>query len=104
MAASQSPTRRDFLRGLLEAGGLVLGVSLLSAAHMSIMPEVVRLCRAAGIPDMPVVVGGIIPEEDAEKLRSYGVAKVYTPKDFELNSIMFDLVALVDKNLPLAAE
>jgi LAO/AO transport system ATPase len=57
----------------------VLGVSLLSAAHMSIMPEVVRLCCEAGIPDIPVMVGGIIPEQDQQPLREAGVAGVFNP-------------------------
>lgn len=57
----------------------VIGVSLLSAAHMSIMPEVVRLCRHAGIPDTPIVVGGIIPEQDHQPLREAGLAGVFTP-------------------------
>jgi len=57
----------------------VLGVSLLSAAHITIMPEVVRLCRETGIPDMPVIVGGIIPEQDHKPLRELGVADVFTP-------------------------
>lgn len=57
----------------------ILGVSLLSAAHMSIMPEVVRLCRDTGIPDTPVVVGGIIPEQDHQPLKDAGIACVHTP-------------------------
>jgi LAO/AO transport system ATPase len=57
----------------------VLGVSLLSAAHMSIMPEVVRLCAEAGIPDTPVVVGGIIPEQDHQPLKEAGIAGVFNP-------------------------
>lgn len=57
----------------------VLGVSLLSAAHMTIMPEVLRLCREAGIPDIPVVVGGIIPEQDQQPLRDAGCAAVFNP-------------------------
>ena len=51
---------------------------------------------AAGINQIPVIAGGIIPEEDAAELRAMGVAKVYTPKDFELNKIMLDIVAIVD--------
>jgi LAO/AO transport system ATPase len=57
----------------------VIGVSLLSAAHMSIMPEVVRLCRQAGIGDVPVVVGGIIPEQDHQPLKDGGVGGVFNP-------------------------
>lgn len=52
--------------------------------------------REAGLADVPVVVGGIIPEEDARRLLAMGVARVYTPKDFQLNTIMMDVVALVD--------
>jgi (2R)-ethylmalonyl-CoA mutase len=58
--------------------------------------------RAAGLTDTPLVVGGIIPEDDAAALRAMGVAAVYTPKDFELNRIMLDIVGLVDQS-PLAA-
>jgi LAO/AO transport system ATPase len=57
----------------------VLGVSLLSNAHMTVMPEVLRLCRDAGIPEMPVIVGGIIPEADKEPLREMGCAGVFNP-------------------------
>lgn len=57
----------------------VLGVSLLSAAHMTVMPEVLRLCRDMGVPDMPVIVGGIIPEQDKEPLRQMGCAGVFNP-------------------------
>ncbi len=57
----------------------VLGVSLLSAAHMTIMPEVLRLCRELGMADLPVTVGGIIPEPDKPKLEAMGMAGVYTP-------------------------
>jgi len=57
----------------------VLGVSLLSAAHMTIMPEAQRLCRAAGVPDLPLVVGGIIPEEDGRALREAGIDGVFNP-------------------------
>jgi (2R)-ethylmalonyl-CoA mutase len=59
--------------------------------------------RSAGLGNVPLVVGGIIPEDDAARLRALGVAAVYTPKDFELNRIMMDIVTLVDSS-PLAAE
>ena len=52
--------------------------------------------KAAGAGDVPVVVGGIIPKEDASALKQAGVAEVYTPKDFELNRIMSDLVRIVE--------
>ena len=59
--------------------------------------------RAAGLDDVPVVVGGIIPDADAETLRAAGVARVYTPKDFELNRIMLDIVALAEAEVRAAA-
>jgi len=74
----------------------VVGLSILSGSHMPLIEEVMERLRAAGLGHVPVVVGGIIPEEDAARLRAMGVARVYTPKDFELNRIMFDIVALAD--------
>lgn len=73
----------------------VVGLSILSGSHVPLIEEVMGRMREAGLSHIPVVVGGIIPEEDAGRLLSFGVAKVYTPKDFELNRIMMDLVALV---------
>ena len=72
----------------------VVGISILSGSHLELVPEVVRLLREAGV-DAPVVVGGIIPDEDAVGLRAGGVAAVYTPKDYELPRMMADLVELV---------
>ena len=74
----------------------VVGLSILSGSHLPLVEEVMERMGAAGLGDVPVVVGGIIPEEDARRLREMGVARVYTPKDFELNTIMMDIVALVD--------
>jgi (2R)-ethylmalonyl-CoA mutase len=81
----------------------VLGLSILSGSHLPLIAETLERMRAAGLGEVPLVVGGIIPEEDAAALRAMGVAAVYTPKDFELNRIMLDIVALVDR-APLAAE
>jgi len=77
-------------------GADVIGLSILSGSHMPLISEVMEKLREAGLGHVPVVVGGIIPERDAEALRGIGVARVYTPKDFELNRIMFDIVGLVD--------
>ncbi|MEO0486487.1 MAG: protein meaA [Pseudomonadota bacterium] len=71
----------------------VIGLSILSGSHIPLMKDLMDQLRAAGL-DIPVVVGGIIPDDDADRLRAMGIAKVYTPKDFELNRIMFDIVAL----------
>ena len=71
----------------------VIGLSILSGSHLTLVPEVLRLLRAEGV-DAPVVVGGIIPEEDRGRLAAAGVAAVYTPKDFELGRIMDDIASL----------
>jgi ethylmalonyl-CoA mutase len=73
-----------------------VGLSILSGSHLPLVETLMGEMRAAGLGHVPVVVGGIIPEADAERLRGMGVARVYTPKDFELNRIMFDIVALAD--------
>jgi (2R)-ethylmalonyl-CoA mutase len=81
----------------------VVGLSILSGSHMPLIIEVLDRMRTAGLGAVPLVVGGIIPEDDAARLRALGVAAVYTPKDFELNRIMMDIVTLVDAS-PAAAE
>jgi len=74
----------------------VIGLSVLSGSHLPLVEDVVGRMKAAGL-DVPVVVGGIIPPEDAAELEKAGVAAVYTPKDFELNRIMSDLVRIVER-------
>jgi (2R)-ethylmalonyl-CoA mutase len=75
----------------------VVGLSILSGSHLPLVKDVVGRLKGAGIDDVPVVVGGIIPPEDAVLLQQAGVAAVYTPKDFELNRIMSDLVRIVER-------
>jgi (2R)-ethylmalonyl-CoA mutase len=74
----------------------VIGLSVLSGSHLPLVTDVVGRLKEAGV-DIPVVVGGIIPPEDAETLEKNGVAAVYTPKDFELNRIMSDVVRIVER-------
>ncbi|XXK30356.1 methylmalonyl-CoA mutase family protein [Rhodobacteraceae bacterium nBUS_24] len=74
----------------------VIGLSILSGSHLPLMADLMDKLDAAGLGDTPVIVGGIIPDSDADTLRSIGVAKVYTPKDFALNTIMLDIVELCD--------
>ncbi len=77
-------------------GAHVVGLSILSGSHLALVRDVVARMRTAGLADVPVVVGGIIPPEDAQVLRQAGVAAVYTPKDFELNRIMADVLRIVE--------
>ena len=72
----------------------VIGLSILSGSHLPLVEDMMTLMKNAGLGHIPVVVGGIIPDDDAERLKKMGVARVYTPKDFELNSIMGDIVEL----------
>jgi (2R)-ethylmalonyl-CoA mutase len=74
----------------------VVGLSILSGSHLELIPEVVRLLDAEEV-NVPVVVGGIIPVADAERLRAAGVDGVYTPKDFDINKIMGEIVDLVGR-------
>jgi (2R)-ethylmalonyl-CoA mutase len=81
----------------------VIGLSILSGSHIALMQDLIAKLSAANLSHIPVIVGGIIPEDDAKKLCKMGISKVYTPKDFELNQIMFDIVSLADPDLHSAA-
>ncbi|WP_170372227.1 protein meaA [Ruegeria arenilitoris] len=96
-------TPEEIVASAIEQQAHVIGLSILSGSHLPLVQEVMTRLREAGLDDIPVVVGGIIPDEDADRLRSMGVAKVYTPKNFELNAIMGDIVLLADPKT-LAAE
>ncbi|MFP4327126.1 MAG: methylmalonyl-CoA mutase family protein [Paracoccaceae bacterium] len=89
-------TPEEIVARAREEGAHVLGLSILSGSHLPLVEDVMARMRDAGLESVPVIVGGIIPEEDARKLRAMGVARVYTPKDFELNTIMLDVVTLAD--------
>jgi (2R)-ethylmalonyl-CoA mutase len=80
----------------------VVGLSILSGSHMELVPLVLEGLKAAGADDIPVIVGGIIPESDGKKLLEQGAAAVYTPKDFSLTEIMDDIVTVVRKANGLA--
>ncbi|MBD3679871.1 MAG: protein meaA [Rhodobacteraceae bacterium] len=89
-------TPSEIVEAAKEQDAHVIGLSILSGSHLPLIAEVMDRVRAEGLGHVPVIVGGIIPEDDAQHLRAMGVAKIYTPKDFELNRIMFDIVALAD--------
>lgn len=78
------------------SGTHVIGLSILSGSHLPLVEDVLQRLKDENLSHIPVTVGGIIPDEDAEQLRSMGVARVYTPKDFELNTIMHDIITLAD--------
>jgi ethylmalonyl-CoA mutase len=95
-------TPEEIVEAALERKAHVVGLSILSGSHLPLVKDVVSRLRKATNEDIPVVVGGIIPPEDASALKDAGVAAVYTPKDFELNRIMSDLVRIVEDSAPTA--
>ena len=96
-------TPEELVASALETRAHVVGLSILSGSHIPLVEDLMKRMREAGLGDTPVIVGGIIPDDDADRLRAMGVARVYTPKDFELNAIMKDIVTLADP-APIAAE
>jgi (2R)-ethylmalonyl-CoA mutase len=89
-------TPEEIVQAALSEEPHVIGLSILSGSHVPLVEQLMGHLEAAGLGHLPVVVGGIIPEADEKRLLSMGVTRVYTPKDFELNRIMFDIVALVE--------
>ena len=90
-------TPAQIVNAALEESVHVVGLSILSGSHIALVGEVMERMRALGLADVPVVVGGIIPPEDAKRLLEFGVARVYTPKDYDLNAIMAGIVSLLDQ-------
>ncbi|MGR4864801.1 methylmalonyl-CoA mutase family protein [Caulobacter sp. LARHSG274] len=89
-------TPDEIVRRAKEGRAHVVGLSILSGSHLDLVQEVIRVMRAEGLGDIPVVVGGIIPDGDALILKQMGVARIYTPKDFKITEIMGDVVRLVE--------
>ena len=95
-------TPAQIVEAAVERQAHVVGLSILSGSHLPLIAEVLDRMAAAGLGHVPLVVGGIIPDEDAAALLAQGVARVYTPKDFELNRIMMDIVALAEPEVAAA--
>jgi (2R)-ethylmalonyl-CoA mutase len=91
-------TPERIVRAAIEEGADVIGVSVLSGSHLVLVAAVLDGLRAEGASDIPVVAGGIIPPADAEALRQKGVARVFTPKDYDLNAIVADIAALAGRS------
>jgi (2R)-ethylmalonyl-CoA mutase len=95
-------TPSQIVTSALQEGVHVIGLSILSGSHRELIPSLIEGLKQAGV-DVPVIVGGIIPEADEAPLKQAGVAAVYTPKDFDLTRIMRDIVALVAHSNGVAA-
>ena len=96
-------TPAQIVNAALEEGVHVVGLSVLSGSHTALVADVLERAKRAGLGEVPVVVGGIIPPQDAEALKQAGVAAVYTPKDYDLTAIMADIVDIVDRAAQKAA-
>jgi (2R)-ethylmalonyl-CoA mutase len=90
-------TPQQIVRAAIDEAVHVIGLSILSGSHVPLVADVMQRLKQEGCDDVPVVVGGIIPPKDADTLESFGVAAVYTPKHFRLNTIMRDIVLLLDR-------
>jgi (2R)-ethylmalonyl-CoA mutase len=95
-------TPEEIVQSARDEGVHVIGLSILSGSHGVLVVDVMERLREAGAGDVPVVVGGIIPEVDAQKLRAAGVQRVYTPKDFDLTRIMGEIVDVVAESCAAA--
>jgi (2R)-ethylmalonyl-CoA mutase len=87
-------TPEELVNQAQDDGAHVVGLSILSGSHLPLVEDLMQRMKESDLGHVPVVVGGIIPDEDAAKLTEMGVARVYTPKDFELNTIMADIIKL----------
>ena len=91
-------TPQEIVQSAQDEGVHVIGLSILSGSHGVLVTDVVAQLKDAGMGEIPVVVGGIIPDDDAEKLEAAGVRRVYTPKDFDLTRIMDEIVDVVSES------
>ena len=91
-------TPEEIVQQAIDSDAHVVGLSILSGSHLDLVKETVGILRAKGL-DIPVVVGGIIPEADALALKQMGVSRVYTPKDYKITEIMGDVVKVVEETL-----
>jgi (2R)-ethylmalonyl-CoA mutase len=96
-------TPAEIVNAALEEGVHVIGLSILSGSHIALVGEVTDRLRKVGLGEIPVVVGGIIPPEDEKRLLAAGVARVYTPKHYDLNAIIAEIVDVVEARRPKAA-
>ncbi len=96
-------TPQELVEAVKSTKAHVVGLSILSGSHIPLVQDMITLLTKEGLTNIPIVVGGIIPEEDKAKLLKMGISKVYTPKDFEMNTIMMDIVNLAEPR-EIAAE
>ncbi|SDD75137.1 protein meaA [Rhodospira trueperi] len=96
-------TPAQIVNAALEEGVHVVGLSILSGSHITLVTDVLDRMRAVGLGDIPVIAGGIIPAEDERTLLAAGAARIYTPKDYDLTAIMDDIITIIDPDQQRAA-
>jgi (2R)-ethylmalonyl-CoA mutase len=89
-------TPAEIVNAAVQEGVHCVGLSILSGSHVGLVQDILARMRAEGIGEIPLVIGGIIPDQDAKVLKAAGAAAVYTPKDFDLTTILLDIVAIID--------
>jgi (2R)-ethylmalonyl-CoA mutase len=94
-------TPEQIVRAAVDEDVDCVGISILSGSHAELVPRIVEGLNAAGAGDIPVIVGGIIPESDARWLGEHGIAAVFTPKDFDLTSIMIEITNIIRERASL---
>ena len=92
-------TPNQIVNSALEESVHLIGLSILSGSHLNILSEITSLLRKKNMQNIPVIVGGIIPEKDFKQLHKMGIKKVYTPKDFDLNQIVLDMSTFVEESI-----
>jgi (2R)-ethylmalonyl-CoA mutase len=95
-------TPEQIAKAALEEGVHLIGLSVLSGSHVEMVEDVFNQLDQVGLKNLPVVIGGIIPESDAKLLKERGISAVYTPKDIDMNGIMVDILNLIRKNHDLS--
>ncbi|MDH3994116.1 MAG: cobalamin-dependent protein, partial [Gammaproteobacteria bacterium] len=88
-------TPSQIARAAQEEGAHLIGLSVLSGSHMELVDDIHRELETIGAADLPLIIGGIIPEDDAQQLKAKGVQAVFTPKDVDMNAIMADMVDII---------
>ena len=91
-------TPNQIVNSALEESVHIIGLSILSGSHLEILEDLTNLLKTKNMTKIPVIVGGIIPEKDFEVIRKMGVKKVYTPKDYDLNTIISDMSDFVEQS------
>jgi (2R)-ethylmalonyl-CoA mutase len=88
-------TPQQIATAALEEGVHLIGLSVLSGSHLELVEDISAELAKVGLSELPVIIGGIIPEQDAKLLKDHGIIAVYTPKDIDLNGIMLDMVNII---------